>query len=538
MQSFTSAVWWGGLKPLLAASTVPGPLGLTAPATVSSGVPAAQAHVPSIWAVAPFVLLLLVIALMPLVRRCERFWSRNRNKLLVALTASALTLLYYCFAHPMPLDGSAVGEWGLRWGAIGHVLSRSVLEAYIPFIILLLTLYTISGGIRLEGDLAAHPLTNTAFLAVGAILASFIGTTGAAMLLIRPLLDTNSERRHVHHTVVFFIFIVCNIGGCLLPIGDPPLFLGYLNGVPFLWTLRLVIPWAFCTGMLLAVYYIWDSAAYRREKPEDVRMDEAARRPLKLKGKRNLLYLIGVVLAVGLLIPGKECVFLRSFTVPEYLREAVMLALAGLSLLTTPREVRRANQFTFAPMAEVAALFLGIFITMQAPVEILHARGPSLGMVAPWQFFWASGLLSSFLDNAPTYMVFFETANSLTGSPGTGILDLLSGQYIRTDLLVAVSLGAVFMGANTYIGNGPNFMVKAVAEERGIKMPSFFGYMLYSAIILIPLFLLITVLFFVMGLRAVLLGGVAALPIALTCRWLWARRRTGKEQGQGETVPK
>ena len=467
-------------------------------AAAPSGGPAAQTAVPPLWSMAPFVLLLLAIAIVPLLGRCRPFWERNRNKLLVALALSGLTLLYYYFLHPIPAGAGAGAEGASRLGLIRHVLTAAILEAYIPFIVLLLVLYTISGGIRLEGDLAAHPRTNTAFLAAGGLLASFIGTTGAAMLLIRPLLDTNSQRRHVRHTVIFFIFVVCNVGGCLLPIGDPPLFLGYLRGVPFLWTLRLAIPWAFCTAILLAIYYVWDLVMYRREKPEDIRIDEVNRRPLRLTGKRNLIYLLGVVLAVGLLIPGKRLPFLGPFVVPEFLREAVMLGLAGLSLLSTPRGLRRANLFTFAPIAEVAALFLGIFITMQAPIEILQARGPSLGLREPWQFFWASGGLSSFLDNAPTYLVFFETADSLTHAPGDGILQLLGGHYIRVDLLVAVSLGSVFMGANTYIGNGPNFMVKTVAQERGVNMPSFFGYMLYSIAILIPLFLLVTIVFFVL----------------------------------------
>ena len=475
------------------------------PGTVVTTLPSSsgsQAYVPPLWSIAPFVLLLLVIAIVPLIHRCKHFWERNRNKLLVALVLSALTLAYYYFLHPVtaPNGGGVGAEPTSHLGVIREVLSAAILEAYVPFIILLLALYTISGGIRLEGDLAAHPRTNTAFLAVGGLLASFIGTTGAAMLLIRPLLETNSERRHVRHTVIFFIFVVCNVGGCLLPIGDPPLFLGYLKGVPFLWTLRLAVPWAFCTAVLLAIYYFWDLVMYRREKPEDIEIDEATRRPLSLKGKRNFLYLLGVVLAVGLLIPGKPFVLLRWFVVPEYTREAVMLALTGLSLLSTPRGLRRANQFTFSAIAEVGALFLGIFITMQAPIEILQAQGPALGLSQPWQFFWASGGLSSFLDNAPTYVVFFETANSLTHAPGEGILQLLSGHYIRVDLLVAVSLGSVFMGANTYIGNGPNFMVKTVAEERGVKMPSFFGYMLYSIGILIPLFLLVTLIFFVLEL--------------------------------------
>jgi Na+/H+ antiporter NhaD/arsenite permease-like protein len=438
--------------------------------------------------------MLLVIAIVPLVGRCRGFWERNRNKLLVAVAMSLLTLAYYYFLYPAA--GASPAD---RLEGLGRVLQEALLEEYVPFIVLLLALYTISGGVRLEGDLAAHPRTNTAFLAAGGLLASLIGTTGAAMMLIRPLLDTNSERRHVRHTVIFFIFIVCNVGGCLLPIGDPPLFLGYLRGVPFLWTLRLWAEWAFCMAVLLAVYYVWDSVMYRREKPEDVQLDEARRRPLRLRGRRNLLYLLGVVLAVGLLVPERPLAFLPSFLVPHYFREAVLLALAGLSLWTTPGDLRRANRFTFAAIGEVAALFLGIFITMHAPLEILYARGPSLGLSHPWQFFWASGTLSSFLDNAPTYVVFFETANSLTHAPGAGVLQLLSGHYIRQDLLAAVSLGSVFMGANTYIGNGPNFMVKALAEERGVRMPGFFAYMLYSVLILVPLFGVVTVVFLLTG---------------------------------------
>jgi Na+/H+ antiporter NhaD/arsenite permease-like protein len=291
---------------------------------------------------------------------------------------------------------------------------------------------------------------------------------------------------------VFFIFIVCNIGGCLLPTGDPPLFLGYLMGVPFLWTLRLWGPWAMSLAILLAVYYLWDLRAYRRETPIDVLIDEAQVQPLRLTGKVNFLYLLGVVAAAAVLIPDKPLALWPTITVPPWSREAVMLILAGLSMLTTPRGLRQANNFSFSAMGEVAALFLGIFITMQAPIEILHTRGPSLGLTQPWQFFWASGALSSFLDNAPTYAVFAQTANSLTPAGGPGILPLTGGAFIRADLLVAVSLGTVFMGAMTYIGNGPNLMVKSIADQRNVKMPTFFGYMLYSLAILIPLFTLVT----------------------------------------------
>jgi Na+/H+ antiporter NhaD/arsenite permease-like protein len=470
------------------------------PAGPAATVESPQRYCPPLWSAGPFVLLLLCIAILPLIPACGRFWHRNRNKLLVALTLSAPVLLYYCFVHPPMMvreDGQASNlPDGLP--LLGHVLAGAVLEEYFPFIVLLFGLYAISGGIRLRGDLPAHPITNTLFLAAGGVMASFVGTTGAAMLLIRPLLLINGQRMHVRHTVLFFIFVVCNVGGCLLPIGDPPLFLGYLKGVPFLWTLRLAAPWALCTAILLVIYFLWDSLAYRREKPEDIMLDETAVEPLGLQGKINLLYLLGVVLSAALLIPGERFLLYKPFVVPKYLREGAMLALAGLSLATTPAGLRKANQFTFAAIGEVAALFIGIFITMQAPIEILNVRGPGLGLNEPWQFFWASGGLSSFLDNAPTYVVFFETANSLTHGPGEGILNLLSGHYIRVDLLVAVSLGSVFMGANTYIGNGPNFMVKAIAEERGIKMPSFFGYMLYSVGILIPIFLVLTLVFFVL----------------------------------------
>jgi Na+/H+ antiporter NhaD/arsenite permease-like protein len=316
-----------------------------------------------------------------------------------------------------------------------------------------------------------------------------------AVLLIRPLLETNAERKHVTHTVVFFIFLVCNIGGCLLPIGDPPLFLGYLWGVPFLWTLSLVRPWAMCTGVLLVVYYLWDRRAYRREDPADIAHDRAAVQPLRLSGRVNFVYLLGVIAAVALLVPGRR---LGPLAVPEHLREAVLLALAGLSLLTTRKAVRRDNQFHFGPMAEVAALFLGIFITMQPPLEMLRVHGAGLGLREPWQYFWACGTLSSFLDNAPTYAVFFQAASSLGSAGGSAVGPLADGLVIRADLLAAISLGAVFMGANTYIGNGPNFMIRSIAASRGVRMPSFFGFMLYSVCVLVPLFVLVTFMSFIM----------------------------------------
>jgi Na+/H+ antiporter NhaD/arsenite permease-like protein len=445
----------------------------------------------------PFGAMLLGIAILPLIPRCEKWWEHNRNKLLLSVVLSIPVVLFYVAGHP----GLGGGHGGKAVQVVTgmptllHVLNVAVIEDFVPFIVLLLSLFTISGGISLRGDLPARPGVNTIFLGLGAVLASFIGTTGAAVLLIRPLLETNAERKHVKHTVIFFIFLVCNVGGCLLPIGDPPLFLGYLRGVPFWWTISLVRPWALCTAILLVVYYLWDLRAYSRENPADLARDREAVRPLRLAGRVNFLYLLGVIAAVGVLVPGRH---LGPLTVPDHLREGVLLSMAGLSLLTTAKAVRRDNHFHFGPMAEVAALFLGIFITMQPPLEMLRVHGPSLGLREPWQFFWASGLLSSFLDNAPTYAVFFETASSLSHAPGSAVVALAGGEFIRADLLAAVSLGSVFMGANTYIGNGPNFMIRSIAASRGVKMPSFFGYMAYSVCILVPLFVLVTFVSFVL----------------------------------------
>ncbi len=449
--------------------------------------PPSLAHVPSIWSVIPFAGLLLSIAVLPLVPATARWWEHNRNRLLVALGFSAITLAYYYLAF----DQAKVFE----------VLKHAVIAEYFPFIVLLFSLYVITGGICLKGDLAAHPATNTAFLAVGTLIASFIGTTGASMLLIRPLLQTNSERKHVRHTVIFFIFLVSNIGGCLLPIGDPPLFLGYLKGVPFFWTLGLWKEWASLSIVLLAVYYVWDTMAYRHETPRDVVRDELERIPLSLRGKRNLPLLLGVVLCVAFVKPGAAFLELGfpAFAAPliPFLREGLMLLLVGLSLIMTSRQVRRDNQFNYHSIIEVAALFIGIFICMQAPIEILRANGSALApyLSSPARFFWATGVLSSFLDNAPTYVVFFETAASMTPDDAPGVLRLADGTTIMPAMLTAISLAAVFMGANTYIGNGPNFMVKSIAEQSGVKMPGFFGFMAYSAAILIPLFVLVTIFF-------------------------------------------
>jgi Na+/H+ antiporter NhaD/arsenite permease-like protein len=407
--------------------------------------------VPAAGWVAPFLAMLVGIAVLPLA--APRFWESNLRKLAFSLLLGVPVVELYLRRHPQALV-HAGGD-------------------YVSFIVLLGSLYVISGGVVLDGDLRATPWVNAAFLGLGALAASLVGTTGASMLLIRPLLRTNSERRHVTHTVVFFIFLVSNVGGCLTPLGDPPLFLGYLQGVPFTWTLRLFPPWLAATVALLAVYVVWDRRAYAREAVADLRQDRLARRPLRVAGTENLWLLGGMVLAAA---------FLHA---PW--RELAMAALAALSLWRTRPELRQANHFSFHPIQEVAAVFFGIFLTMIPALDLLRARGAALGVREPWQYFWATGVLSSFLDNAPTYLAFLALAQ------GQGLAAEVVGVSHR--VLVAISLGAVFMGANTYIGNGPNFMVKAIAEARGVKMPGFAGYMAYSAAVLLPLFVLVTLVF-------------------------------------------
>jgi Na+/H+ antiporter NhaD/arsenite permease-like protein len=402
--------------------------------------------------VVPFVGMLLAIAVCPL--WVPHWWEANRNKFIVSAALGLPVLAAYGVHHP---------------GALAHTA-----EDYVSFIILLAGLFVISGGVLLRGDLVATPATNTAFLALGSVLASFVGTTGASMLLVRPLLQTNSERTRVKHTVVFFIFTVSNIGGMLTPLGDPPLFLGYLAGVPFTWTFRLWAYWGAMLVALLAAFFVYDSVQFAREPLTAIRRDRARTTPLRVHGALNAVWLVGVVLAVALL------------RAPW--REAVIVALAALSLRLTPRRIRRENGFSAGPMVEVAVLFAGIFLTMIPALELLRLRGHELGVREPWQFFWATGALSSFLDNAPTYLAFLALGQGLQ----------LPGEVVGVPgaILAAISVGAVAMGANTYIGNAPNFMVKAIAEEAGVKMPSFFGYMLYSSVVLLPLFAVVTLLFF------------------------------------------
>ncbi|PWC55561.1 sodium:proton antiporter [Azospirillum sp. TSO22-1] len=435
-----------------------------------------------LWVV-PFVGVLLSIAVLPLA--APVIWHHHFGKITAGWTLAFLIP----FAMRYGLDMTA-----------GEVLHTALLE-YIPFIILLTALFTVAGGVRLKGALVGTPLANTVGLALGTALASVMGTTGASMLLIRPLLRANDQRRYKVHTVVFFIFLVANIGGSLTPLGDPPLFLGFLKGVSFFWpTTHLIGPAAFAAAILLVVYFVTDWVLYAREGGKEP-LTEEFKEPLAIEGKVNFLLLgaiVGAVLLSGVWHPGGGLNVMGVVLPWESIAsQALLLLITGLSLHLTEAESRRMNAFTWGPMLEVAKLFAGIFLTMIPALAILRAGTEgSLGAIiaavnhdgqpVPAAYFWASGILSSFLDNAPTYLVFFNTAG--------GDAAHLMGEWALT--LTAISAGSVFMGANSYIGNAPNFMVKAIAEERGVKMPSFFGYMAWSCGILVPLFGLITVVFF------------------------------------------
>ena len=408
----------------------------------------------------PFIIILLMIAIMPLT--FPHFWEKNRNKALVSFVVS-LPVLFFL------LNG------------LQHELVKTI-EDYFSFIILLASLFIISGGIFMTGDLRATPLNNSIFLFSGAVLANFVGTTGASMLMIRPFLRTNSHRKNTAHIPVFFIFLVSNIGGSLTPLGDPPLFLGYLHGVPFKWTLNLFPIWIITIFFVLLIFYIIDSISYKKESPEDIRIDIISEEPIRIKGLINILFLLGVILSVALQIKAPY-------------REIIMIIMAILSMFFTNKNIHKKNNFTFGPIIEVAVLFAGIFITMTPLIILLQEKGPSLGITKPFQYFWATGILSSFLDNAPTYFTFFSLAQSVTNSLPSNSINIVAG--VNEIFLKAISCGAVFMGANTYIGNGPNFMVKSIAESHGYKLPHFFGYMLYSSLILIPVFIIISLIFFI-----------------------------------------
>jgi len=406
--------------------------------------------------VTPFAALLGAIAVLPLA--APRWWHSNRNKALVALAAGLPVMILLLVQNPREL---------------GHVALD-----YAAFMALLGSLYIVSGGVLVEGGRAATTFSNVMRLAGGAVLANLVGTTGAAMLLIRPLLAANRARASRVHLVVFFILIVANCGGLLTPLGDPPLFLGFLKGVPFSWTLRLWKPWLFVNGALLAVFVLVD-----RRRAGTPGLPEKAE-PFAIKGYVNLILLWGVV---GTVLAGGFLVHPRWGESAAKLFQTVTLALlAGVSWAVTPKGIRAANGFSWHPFVEVVALFAGIFASMTPAIEILGERGPAMGIERPWQFFWATGLLSGFLDNAPTYVAFL--------SVGQFLPDEVAGTSHAA--LAAISCGAVFFGAATYIGNGPNFMVKAIADHEGIRMPSFFGYLAWSAAILGPILAAATLLFF------------------------------------------
>ena len=436
-----------------------------------------------VWAI-PFAGLLLSIALLPLV--APHFWHGHYGKAALGWAMS--------FLLPMAV------VFGVS--AASHELVHALLAEYVPFILLLVALFTVSGGIHIRGNLRGNPLTNTAILAIGGLLASVMGTTGASMLLIRPLIRANDNRVHKVHTIVFFIFLVSNIGGSLPPLGDPPLFLGFLKGVDFFWTARNILPETLLlTAALLAIFYALDRYWFRKEGvlPQDPTPDTSR---FDIDGGANFFLLagvIGLVLMSGLWKSGVVFdVYGTPVGLPSLVRDVGLVVLTLMSLKLTAARVHAANQFEWEPMREVAKLFAGIFVTIAPVITMLKAgaAGPFALVVAavtlpggepnPAMYFWATGLLSAFLDNAPTYLVFFNTAG---GDP-----DML--MTARASTLAAISAGAVFMGAVSYIGNAPNLMVKAIAESRGVRMPGFFGYIAWSCTILLPLFIGCTFLFF------------------------------------------
>ena len=428
------------------------------------------------WSALPFVGLLVAVSVLEIVAR--RWWDRLASKAIVAGLAAALAGSYLLAAH-----GSAGGR------ALLHSLTD-----YTSFIVLLTALYVIAGGIEVKGSLSGTPLANVTMLAVGAVLANLIGTTGAAMVLIRPYLRANAHRTSKAHLVVFFIIVVCNAGGLLTPLGDPPLYLGFLKGVPFQWTQNLWLPWLFVNGLVLAVFNLVDQFVLNREERADPQHglldDLLIHEPVRVLGKRNLLFLAGAVAVIVARGAGPPW--------PFGVQEVFLAALAAGSYLATPRPVHEGNHFSMRPMAAVAVVFFGIFVAMTAPLLLLNSHGDGLGVTAQWQYFWVTGGLSSVLDNAPTYLALTAVA---AGQAGVAADD---PQYLAALLdadggaasLVAISCGAVIMGCLTYIGNGPNLMIKEVAEQRGIAMPNFLVYAATAALVMIPVLVATTFVFF------------------------------------------
>ena len=442
---------------------------------------------PALWMI-PFGIMLLSIAVGPLI--APKLWESNLTKLIVSIVL-----------------GIPVVVFMLVKGLSGELIN-TVFFDYVPFIILLLALFVITGGIHLSGDIKAKPWVNTLFLAVGFILASLMGTTGAAMLLIRPVLATNQQRQYKIHTVLFFIALVANCGGLMTPLGDPPLFMLFLRGASFTWFSTMWMEWLFTGAILLLLYFMADCwYYYKKESWVALSADTREIEPLRITGKLNFVWLIGIVASVAFinqgLIPAMGAEDAPIYL--KYLREIAMLIFMGLSLLTTSKKTRyEDNKCTWAPIIEVAALFIGIFVTMAPALIYLEQNAARLGFNHVWQFYYSTGLLSSFLDNTPTAVAFHSMALGLPESVAAAAAGIVDGELngvnfvagVPEMMLKAISIGAVFFGSMTYIGNGPNFMVKAIAEESGIKMPSFFGYMIkFSLIILLPIYILGQVLF-------------------------------------------
>jgi Na+/H+ antiporter NhaD/arsenite permease-like protein len=422
----------------------------------------------------PFAVMLLSIAVMPV--KFEKFWDDNTNKLYVALALS-LPILIWLLANGMT-----------------HELEHTMLYDYVPFIVLLGALFVITGGILIEGNVRALPSVNTAILAMGGIFASLMGTTGAAMLLIRPLIRANTSRKHKVHTILFFIAIAANVGGLLTPIGDPPLFMMYLRGAPFEWFLTLTPEWAITMGILLTIYFFTDSYYIKKETPEAIAIDIRIYKKFRVRGWLNFVWLLGVVLSVALI---NENVIkgVQNHEFLPWLRNLMIIIFALLSLLFTKKTTRRRNYYSWHPIIEVAYLFLGIFITMIPCLLYLEGHAATIGIDSTVLFYYATGGLSSFLDNTPTAMTFHSLAKGLVesgqlSSAGT----LVAG--IPELYMKAIATSAVFFGSMTYIGNGPNFMIKSIAQNYHIKMPEFFAYILkFSLIILLPVFIIVEILF-------------------------------------------
>lgn len=432
----------------------------------------------------PFIGMLLSIAIFPLI--ASKWWEKKKQYIVI--------LWSLLFLIPFAVKYSA--------GVMGETLLDIVLNDYMTFIILLFGLFCVSGNIAIKGNFSGAPKVNVILLLIGTLLSSWIGTTGASMIMIRPIMRANAWRKRKVQIIVFFIFLVSNIGGCLTPVGDPPLLMGFMRGVPFFWSLRLFPVFILNTAILLVVFFFLDRRAYRKDIAEGHAPELTAEKTnVRIEGIHNIIFIVMIVAAVilsgalsslPLFEKGVSLTENINLSTASVIEVAIILLAAFLSMKTTKKDVRIENQFSWAAIQEVAILFIGIFITMEPALLFLEEHGASLGLQHPWQMFWAAGALSSFLDNTPTYLVFLTTAGTLGAA--TGITTSVG--TIAPVMLKAISCGAVCMGANTYIGNAPNFMVRSMAEEGGVRMPSFFGYMAWSGSILIPVFFIDMLVFF------------------------------------------